>query len=37
MGSFIFSIIDHIAAVLVQLPISRSRVYLADEGGVRLV
>jgi len=37
LGTFIFSIIASIAATLVQLAISRSREYLADEGGAKLV
>lgn len=36
-GTIIFSIVASIAATLVQLAISRSREYLADEGGARLV
>ncbi len=37
IGTIIFSIIASIAATLVQLAISRSREYLADEAGARLV
>ena len=37
LGTFIFSMIASIAATLVQLAISRSREYLADEGGAKLV
>ena len=37
IGTFIFSIIASIAAMLVQLAISRSREYLADHGGARIV
>ncbi len=33
----VFSMIASIAAMLIQLAISRSREYLADEGGARLV
>jgi heat shock protein HtpX len=34
---FLFSAIAAIAALLIQMAISRSREYLADEGGARLV
>lgn len=37
IGTIIFSITASIAATLVQLAISRSREYLADEAGARLV
>lgn len=36
IGTLIFSFVASIAATLVQLAISRSREYLADEGGARL-
>jgi heat shock protein HtpX len=34
---FLFSMIASVAAMLIQMAISRSREYLADEGGARLV
>lgn len=36
IGTLIFSFVASIAATLVQMAISRSREYLADEGGARL-
>jgi heat shock protein HtpX len=36
IGSILFSIVATLAAMLVQMAISRSREYMADEGGARL-
>jgi heat shock protein HtpX len=36
LGTFVFSIIASLAATLIQLAISRSREYLADQGGAQL-
>lgn len=36
IGTLIFSFVASIAATLVQMAISRSREYMADEGGARL-
>jgi heat shock protein HtpX len=37
IGTIAFSIVASVAATLIQLAISRSREYLADEGGAKLV
>lgn len=37
IGTITLSIVASVAAMLVQIAISRSREYLADEGGAKLV